>query len=217
MSHFFRHGKESPARHAKSSTQAMAGRTRYTYIFLLYLLTSLSLRAGETMWWGGSPRDSSPHHNPFQCGKTCRIYHHNVRDYHHNVRDYHHNVRDYHHNIHNYHCNVILVDYHHSVVVAAGNDTTHHDTLSLETSARHDKGGYSSYPRAMPSTMAGVQGTFTKFFFYIFYLLTTTTAATDDGNSCQRQWGLTPITSKREMEGIFCPPPLVSTLFYSIY
>ena len=135
---------------------------------------------------------SSPCHNPFRRGKACWIYHHNVHDY-------HHNICDYHHNIHNYHCNNILVRDYHSVVVAAGNDTTRHGTPSLETSARHDKGGgYSGYyPRAIPSTMAGIQHTFTKFFLYIFYLLTTTTASNvmnkedsqqDNNNNCQCQW-----------------------------
>ena len=123
--------------------------------FSLYWLTSLSLQAGGMTWWGGSP----PCHVTilFDVEKpaksTTTMY-----------------------------ANDILVrDYHHSIVVAASNDATHHNTPSLETSARHDKGGYSGYPRAMPSTMVGIQGTFAKFFFiYILF--------TDYNNSCHWRW-----------------------------
>jgi len=103
--------------------------------------------------------------------------------------------------------------------IQCGNDTTRRDILSLEMSAGHDKGlgGYSSYPRAIPSTtMAGIQSTFANSFFY--NLLTMTTAASvmnkedndedsyqrrqqqqqlnaatnaNNDNSCQHQQGLT--------------------------
>ncbi len=108
-----------------------------------------------------------------------------ICDYHHNIHNYHHNIHNYHYNIHNYHCNNVLVHdyhhdiskYHHSIVVAASNDTTHHNTLSLKTSARHDKGrDILATPEPSPQQWQAYKVYSLNSFIYIFYLLTTTTA-----------------------------------------